>query len=92
MSVGNQDEPAAWLLAWFRGRGDVPGSSVEEQLAVNYFDAALIDSFGVIELIADIEAKYAVEFTSENFLDRQFSTIGGLAAILTQMRGQSGAA
>jgi acyl carrier protein len=73
-----------WLLAWFRERGKFPADGLEERLAVNYFDAGIIDSFGIIELISDIEQKYGVEFSSEDFLDRRFSTIGGLAAILEQ--------
>ena len=43
-------ETQSWVLSWFEGRGAVPGAVESEKLAVNYFDAGLIDSLTVVEL------------------------------------------
>jgi D-alanine--poly(phosphoribitol) ligase subunit 2 len=75
-----------WLLDWFAKRGQVPGATREEQLAVNYFQAGLIDSFGVIELIADVESQFCIRFTEHHFQDRRFPTIGGLAMLVNELR------
>jgi len=58
-------------------------TNVEEK---NYFEAGLIDSLGVIELIESIETEFNLKFTEENFQDRRFSTINGLAAIIQQIK------
>lgn len=87
MARQTKDELIAWLVSWFGERGQVPSGSREEQVGLNYFDAGLIDSFGVIELISDIERECGVEFSSEDFLDRRFSSIGGLADVLVEKMG-----
>jgi acyl carrier protein len=74
-----------WLREWFSARGELP-ACVEDLRALNYFEAALIDSLGVIDLITDIEERYQIAFSSEDFLDRRFSTVGGLADMLAQRR------
>lgn len=75
-----------WLLDWFAKRGQVPGATHEQHLAVNYFQAGLIDSLGVIELIGDVENQFAIRFTEQHFQDRRFSTIGGLAMLVNELR------
>lgn len=71
-----------WLKNYFLMRATLP-TNVEEK---NYFEAGLIDSLGVIELIESIETEFNLKFTEENFQDRRFSTINGLAAIIQQIK------
>ncbi len=66
----------AWLQDWFAGRGARPGR--EE----NYFDAGHLDSFGVIELIEEVERHFAMRFGERDFQDRRFSSVAGLAEIV----------
>ncbi|MGO8998560.1 MAG: acyl carrier protein [Polyangiaceae bacterium] len=79
-----EEELSEWLLAWFRGRGMRPGATRAEELRTNYFDAGTIDSFGIIELIADLEQRYHVAFTPDDFQDPRFSTIMGLATVVLE--------
>jgi acyl carrier protein len=81
-------EEVTWLIDWFTQRGTPPAGSPEQVLATNYFDAKLIDSMGVIELIADAEETFEVAFTELHFQDRRFAFIGGFAELVAELRGR----
>ena len=66
-----------WLDAWFTERNK---TEVSEDLFEN------IDSFGVIEMILDIEKHFSIRFTELDFQDRKFSTIEGLSEIIRGKR------
>ena len=72
-----------WLFEWFRRRAP----KIELAGDDNYFNAGAIDSFGVIELIEDIEQSFAVRFTQDDFQDRRFSSVAGLSALLAEKVG-----
>ena len=79
------NDQAKWLINWFVDRGNsIPGNT-QEQLQVNYFEAGLIDSLGVIELIADIERHFRIYFNERHFQERRFSTIGGLSNLIAEI-------
>jgi D-alanine--poly(phosphoribitol) ligase subunit 2 len=80
---------AAWLVGWFEQKGPVPGDDLQAQLEVNYFDADLIDSLGVVMLIAEIEDRYDIAFNEQHFQERRFSTIGGLSEMIIELTGES---
>jgi acyl carrier protein len=68
----------AWLQDWFASRG---AKVARDQ---NYFDANAIDSFGVIEMIEEIEDHFKVKFRQHDFQDRRFATVAGLAEIINE--------
>lgn len=72
----------SWLRAWFSERGDIGDYQNQD----NYFEAGLIDSFGVMELIGAMEEKFSVDFTEAHFQDRRFATVQGLAEILEEIQ------
>ncbi len=67
-----------WLLAWIKSRN--PG--VELNKDENYFELGLIDSYGLIELIEDIERQLNIKLKQDDLTNPQFFTISGLAKIL----------
>lgn len=73
-------EYQTWLVDWFARRA--PNSTLEPE--DNYFTAGAIDSFGVIELIEDVEQTFSVRFTQDDFQDQRFTNIRGLAAMLKE--------
>lgn len=84
-------EVSNWLLSWFEQGGPIPGTTLEEKLQVNYFESGLIDSMGVIELIAGVEDHFDIRFTERHFQERRFSFIGGLSEIIIQiLQGEEG--
>ena len=83
-SLDEVNETAEWLMVWLTQRnGDSPNSAIQPQ--TNYFDAGLIDSFGVIELITAIEDRFRIRFNERHFQDRRFPTIEGLSRLITEL-------
>ncbi|MDP2431768.1 MAG: acyl carrier protein [Pseudomonadota bacterium] len=74
---------SAWLFDWFRQRAAHITLAPDD----NYFNAGAIDSFGVIELIEDMERAFSVRFSQDDFQDRRFSSVAGLAALLAEKMG-----
>lgn len=75
-----------WLVAWFTQRGPLPVDDAKTLQGLNYFEAGLIDSMGVIELIGDIEVNFGIQFNARHFQERRFATIGGLTEIIMELR------
>ena len=67
-----------WLKDWFRERG----TSVEGSLEINIYEAGWIDSFAIVELIAEVEEHFNIKFEEKHIQDRRFSTILGMSNII----------
>ena len=74
-----------WLRRWFEAKGHVPGKTAEEKLAVDYFEAGLIDSLAIVGLVGEIEKTFSVRFEDRHYREPRFSTIGGLADIVAEL-------
>ena len=66
-------------------RSSIPLSIEAERLAFPYLDSGLIDSLGLVELIAEIEEKCGILFQPEHLQSDEFLTIGGLIAIIDRL-------
>lgn len=71
-----------WLVGWFESNSMIEASEIRQKISVSYFEEGFIDSFVFIRLISDVEEKYHIEFDNEQFEDRNFATIEGLAEII----------
>jgi acyl carrier protein len=72
-----------WLVDWFRGRNETLVSTpIEQIVTADYFESQFVDSFGVIQLIEDVEQRFKLRFDERDFQDRRFSTVVGLAEII----------
>ncbi len=78
------EEYVTWLRGYFSKAGPLP-DDIDDK---NYFEARLIDSFGVVELIDAVEAAFGITFDSEHFEQRRFATIRGLAEIIQELRDE----
>ena len=67
-----------WLIGWFKKRNE--GVTIAPD--TNYIDDGLVDSFGIIELIEEIEGYYKIKFNESIFEDNNIFTIKGLAKII----------
>lgn len=74
-----------WIIDWFISEGEADENSVKDNLDTNYFTIGFIDSFKFINMIADIEEKYGIEFDNDQFEDRSFSTINGLTNVIERL-------
>ena len=75
-----------WLECWFSNNSSKPFEEVKTMGEQNYFNEGLVDSFGFISLLSDIEEKYGVTFSNDDFLDRSFATINGLAKMINSKK------
>ena len=71
-----------WLKNYFSKKNELP-NNVEK---LNYFEAGLIDSFGIITLIYEIEKKYDIKFDQNALQDRRFVSIEGIAKIISEIK------
>lgn len=74
-----------WIINWFVSEGEMEESEIISNLNTNYFAAGFIDSFKFINMISDAEEEFEIEFDNEQFEDRSFSTINGLAKVIEEL-------
>ncbi len=73
-----------WLEDWFVSNGNVSKEDIQAHLDDNYFEMGYIDSFGFIMLISKIEEELGIRFENDQFQNRSFSTINGLAKCMEE--------
>jgi len=75
----------AWIMNWFQDKSPDTNLDIND----NYFEKNAIDSFGIMELITDIETHYDITFSQDDFQDPRFANIEGLSNILMEKIGNS---
>jgi acyl carrier protein len=70
---------------FFAQNAENPLPDGKEALEVHYLDDQLIDSFGIITMIADFESALGIAFSAEDMQSYEFQTIGGLIGILDRL-------
>ena len=78
-----------WIVQWFLENANADEKTLRKSMEENYFDKGFIDSFTFISLIAQIEEAFAIEFDNDQFIDRKFATVTGLADIVNRLRGKN---
>lgn len=66
-------------MVWFKTRN--PGKNIDP--AVDYYKQGYIDSFGIVELISEIEDLLNVQLDDEVLTHKDFRRITGLASLLS---------
>jgi len=77
-----KDRTLDWLINYFSKKGVIP-DNIE---TVNYFEAGLIDSLGVVILIEEVELEFNIKFNEDHFQDRRFTTLKGLSDIINNLK------
>ena len=67
-----------WLVVWFKKRNP----SVIIDMQNDYYCNGLVDSFGIIELIGDVEKKFGIFFDDSEFRLESFRTLSGLVELV----------
>ena len=75
-----------WLEEWFSNNSSKSVEEIKEKEDENYFAEGFVDSFGFISLLSDIEEKFGTSFSNDDFLDRSFATISGLARMINRKK------
>lgn len=85
MTATDQDI-RSYVLEFINQRNPVPGETEAEQMSVAYLDIGLIDSMGLVELVAGLEDAFGVRFEPEDMQSPEFGTVGGLIAVVSRLR------
>lgn len=75
-------EAREWLVEWFDSETTVSESILREETDADYLKQGWIDSMQFIGMISSIEAEFEIEFSNDEFQDRSFATIDGLAELI----------
>ena len=71
------------VLSYFSEKKTFPDQ--EQMLACRYLEAGIIDSMGIIELIAHFEDRHNIRFEAEDLQSDEFQSIGGLVSIIERL-------
>src|SRR5277367_2432539 len=82
-----KDEVCQWLCDWFVSRQKIKGDA-RQQIHADYFEAGLLTSLEVIEFVSEIEERFGVSFSEQDFHDPRFVTIAGLAELVAEQSAQ----
>lgn len=72
-----------WIINWFQEKAGVNNCDLES----NFFNSGLLNSFTTLELVMDIESSLKLSLPDSALSDPRFSTINGLASILSELSG-----
>jgi acyl carrier protein len=76
-----KEQASEWLCEWFVSRRKFNGDAAALPV-INYFDAGLLTSLEVIEFVSEIEDRFGMQFSEQDFQDPRFVTVAGLAEII----------
>ena len=71
------------LTSWLSERS----CGMRPQKDENYLESGVIDSYGLIMLIEDIEDRYSFQFDIRELQDVRFTTVSGLAGFIYEKVG-----
>lgn len=73
-----------WIENWFVKNAKIGKDDLRKLQNDNYIEKGLIDSFGFIQLVNDIEKRYQIVFEDDDFENEHFFIISGLINIVEQ--------
>lgn len=76
------DEIKQWLILWFQNFTQKDAATISKHESDNYFELGWIDSFGFISFITEIESHFTIKFSNDEFQNKDFSTLTGLATVI----------
>lgn len=78
------DETADHLEVFIRTRYSISADDPGFTRDVDLFDLGYVDSIGLVELLAFINASFEVEIEDDDLLSDEFSNIHGMAKIVSR--------
>jgi acyl carrier protein len=81
-----KEDVSSWIVNWFSSRGKLH-CNAREALGIDYLQSGLLTSLEIVELVGEIEDRFGMQFSETEMQDPRFSTIGGLAELVTAALG-----
>ena len=77
-----------YILNFFGAKATLPTTAAELN-QYNYLEVGLLDSFGIVKLIRDIEERFSIRFNHQQMTSNEFRTVGGLITLVeSQIKGR----
>ncbi len=83
-----KEDVSRWIVDWFASRGKLH-CSAREALGLDYLQSGLLTSLEIVEFVSEIENRFGIQFSETDMQDPRFSTIGGIAELVTMSLGQA---
>ena len=77
-----------WILDWFEDNTYISREKLSADSSLNYFDSGILDSFGFITLVTDIEDYYEIKLDAAHFQQESFFCIDGLSEVIYDLHQQ----
>lgn len=85
--MNNQENVYLWIIDWFETNTTATRKELLDADNKSYFEKGWIDSLKFVSFIMDVEKKFDIGFSNDEFQDRDFSTIRGLEKIIEKHLG-----
>jgi len=70
------------LVEMLNERADLSVYDVVDYSSFRFLDAGIVDSFGLMQFIMEVEEEFDIEMTPDETQSEEFRTLGGLALIV----------
>ena len=67
----------------------VPGHDETEKQACLYLEAGVIDSFGLVTLINELESEFGIQLDMDDMLSKEFESVGGMINVVLRTLADS---
>lgn len=75
-----------WVIDWFKSHSSESEETIRQSMTANYMELGLIDSFGFVQMLSDIDDEFDVMFVNEDFLNPNFQNIEGLIKLIDERK------
>ena len=76
----------AAVLGYFRTIPNFAALSEDDQLQCRYLEREILDSLGIVGLVAELERAFVVQFSMDDFESDEFQTPAGLVALVERLK------
>lgn len=78
----SHNEIQVFVLSLLTKKNSLP--RVDDVLAINFYKQGLVDSVDLIKFVLELEEEFNIDFSTEDMVDSNFKTIGGLCDMIMQ--------
>ncbi|MBI1984715.1 MAG: acyl carrier protein [Candidatus Wildermuthbacteria bacterium] len=72
------------VLQWFVSHASLKEDEIGAMIHENYFEKGWVDSLAFISFVNDMEQEFGIRFSNNEFQERTFATIAGVAKIIEE--------
>ncbi|MBT4034788.1 MAG: acyl carrier protein [Candidatus Marinimicrobia bacterium] len=75
-----QKEIEEFIINYLRSNSGL--SPQEDLTGLDFVDSGILDSFGILSMIMDVESRFSIKLAPENLVESRAKTVEGLASLI----------